>query len=205
MTTEDLIAFYKGLLILQYSSRPNALATVEAVVREFVQDQIIDKVQDAFDITDAIGAQLNILGTYRNALRQAFGLVAGNYWAMPSYTDPGVDGYFGWAEYADTPPTWLWIQYADLNGAAYTLTDTQLRKLIQFNALVQSSSQGLGDLDNILYSFFGTYVNLVDNLDMTMVYQHQTADPDPNTLWTILVLENALPHPAGVEFSVQEV
>lgn len=205
MTTQDLINYYKGLLILQYASQPNALATMDAIIGELVQDQIIQKVGDAFNLDTAIGAQLNILGTYRGVPRVLFGVALGSFWASPSYSDPSVGSYFGWSAYGDADPTWKWMQYNDLNALAYTLSDSQMRKLIKLKAAIQSSSMGLGDLDNILYAFFGTYVNVVDNEDMSIIYRHQAADPDPDKLWAAAVLNSALPHQAGVSFSVAEV
>ena len=60
----------------------------------------------------------------------------------------------------------------------------------------------LGSLDTILFNAFGTYVNVVDNEDMSIVYQHSHLDTDPDQLWTYAVLENVLPHPAGVAVTI---
>lgn len=205
MTTQDLLDYYKGLLIIQYASLPNALGTVEAYVAQLIQDQIVQKVQDAFDINTAIGVQLNILGTYRGQNRQVFGLVPANYMALPEYNDPNASTYFGLAEYNDPDPTWNFMQYNDLNGLAYTLTDSQMRRIILFEAMIDSCPMGYGELDAILYAFFGANVNLVDNLNMSMTYNHLVTDPDLDSLFDIAVLSDALPHPAGVSFNVVEV
>lgn len=206
MTTQELIDYYKGLLILQYSSLPNALGTVELNIAALIQNQIVDQVQNAFDVQTAIGAQLDILGTYVGVTRTAFGLVPAAYWDLPSYSDTVPGTYKGWASYADTdPPIINWIQYNDLNGARYSLSDTQMRLLIQLKAALDSCPMGLADIDNILYSYFGPYVSLVDNEDMTIIYEHQIADPDVNQLWAVALLENAIPHQAGVGVTFAEV
>lgn len=205
MTTQELIDYYTGLLIMQYSAGGNAVATVQAIMYGLIQEQIVQKVGDGFDLDTAIGVQLTAVGTYRGAPRVVFGIVPGNYWSLVPYADPLPNSYFGWALYADPDPTWKWIQYADLDAFGTPLTDIQLRRLIRFLALTSSSDLTLGDLDNILYATFGIYVNVVDNKDMTITYDHTAADPDPDGLWGIVVLANALPHPAGVAFSVVEV
>lgn len=205
MTTEEFIDYYKSLLILQYSSQPNALATMQAIVGKLIQDQIIQQVIDGFDVDSAIGAQLDILGTYVGQSRIVFGLLAGDFWALPAYADPSYASYFGWAEYGDADPTWNWILYNDVNSLAYTLSDSQMRRMIKLRAALRSSANGLGDLDDILYSFFGVYVDLQDNMDMTIVYEHQIIDPDIDNLWQIAVLSEAIPHQAGVAFTTVEV
>ncbi len=205
MTTDEIIDAYAGLLILQYSAQGNAVAHVKALIRVLLQDQIIDQVRNGFNIETAIGAQLNILGTYRGAARNVFGSVPGDYWGVPEYNDADPNVILGLAEYNDADPTWNTEQYNDLNSLAYTLTDNQLRRIIKLRAQVQSSGLGLADLDNILYSVFGSYVNVVDNEDMSITYQHDHLDPDPDGLWAIAVLSDSLPHPAGVSFTVVEV
>lgn len=206
MITEDLISYYKALLILQYASLANAVGTIDAYIRALVQDQIIQKVQDGFNLLTAIGAQLNLLGTYRGISRTAFGALPGSYWSLPSYTDTLPGAFLGWASYTDVnPPTVLWLQYNDLNALAYTLTDTQVRLLIQLKAEIDSWDGSLASLDTILFSFFGTYVTLTDSENMNILYTHQAVDPDPNRLWSIALLENIIPHPAGVAVSFLEV
>jgi hypothetical protein len=199
MDTSDLINYYAGLLIVQYASLPNALATVQAYISALIQNQIIQQVQDGFDVKTAIGAQLDILGTYRGITRNAYGLAPGSYWSLPSYSDTLPGGFFGWASYADAnPPLINWLQYNDTNSVPYAMTDPQMSLLIQLKAKLDSWDGTLGSLDSILYSFFTTYVTVIDQENMTIIYQHQNIDPDPNQLWTVAVLQNVFPHPAGV-------
>lgn len=205
MTTDELIAYYKGLLILQYAALANAVGTIGAVIGELVQDQIIAKVRDAFDILTALGSQLDVLGTYRGISRVLFGASTASDWSLVPYADASPGSYLGWAAYADADPTWLWMQYADVNRVAHSLTDPQMRSLIQLAAAFQSSDGSLASLDDVLFDFFGTYVNVVDNEDMTITYQHQIADPDPNMLWALVVLADILPHGAGVSYTTVEV
>lgn len=206
MNTDDLIQYYVSLLIVQYASLNNATQTMRALISTFIQDQIVQIVQNGFDLNMAIGAQLDILGQFVGVTRNAFGLVPNDYWALPSYSDTLPSEFFGWASYSDPPPLIVyWFLYNDLNGSGYTLTDNQMRRLIGLKAAFMTCDMGLGDIDNILYSYFGPYVNLLDNENMTIIYQHQLSDPDPDQLWSVALLENALPHQAGVNISTVEV
>lgn len=206
MTTQELCDYYVGLLVIQYSNLNNALATVEAHITALLQNQIADQLRNAFDLATAIGAQLNILGEYVGISREAFGLVPGDYWSLPSVNDTLPNGFFGWASIYDaSPPTIQWLQLIDENALAYTLTDAQMQQLIGLKAALSSCDMGLADIDNILYSYFGTYVNLVDNGNMSIIYEHNHLDPDPNQLWSVAVLENVFPHQAGVSVTFLEV
>ena len=204
MTTQELIDYYKGLLILQYAVQPNALATVDATIKALVQDQVVSKVRDGFDVETAIGAQLDILGKYRGINRTLFGVVADDDWGMMEYGDVD-DSLSGWIEYADADPFVNWLEYNDLNGVPYPLTDTQMRRLILLAAQTHSWDGGLGSLDDILYATFGAYVTVVDNQNMSITFQHQSADPDSDGLWAVAVLADVLPHPAGVSYTIVEV
>jgi hypothetical protein len=204
MLTSDVIGFYSGLLIVQFASLGNAVGTVQAYIGELLQDQIILQVSNAFDLDTAIGEQLNILGSYRGVYRQVFGLAAGSYWSLIPYTDPAPNSYFGWATYTGAAPTDLWLQYSDATTFSFssTMSDHQMRRLIKFLAMLQGAQFTLGTIDQILYATFGTYVTLVDNENMTITYQHQAADPDPDGFWGVAVLANAIPHPNGVLFNI---
>jgi hypothetical protein len=203
--TNDVYNYYVGLLILQYRALNNACSEILALATSFIQNQIVSQVRDGFNLTTALGAQLNLLGRYRGISRVLFGVVLATDWSLVPCNDPNPNTYSGWALAAGANPTWRWLQVNDLNSAAYSLSDAQMRLLISLTAAFQSSDGSLGNLDNILYSFFGAYVNMVDNGNMTITYYHQSSDPDPNSLWKIAVLAGVIPHPAGVNFSVIEV
>ena len=60
----DLKAYYRNLLIKQYHDKPNAVATIEALVEQSAADWVYPQVRDAFDIDTAIGVQLDTLAKY---------------------------------------------------------------------------------------------------------------------------------------------
>lgn len=69
MTDQDLIDYYKDLLILQYRGKEKALATVDALVKMAIANQLADAVQSAFTIDSAVGVQLDVVGKIVGATR----------------------------------------------------------------------------------------------------------------------------------------
>lgn len=71
MTTEELSTYYANLLILQYIGKPKAFAMVKAVVTPLIMDQLPVDVQNSFDLSSAVGAQLDVVGKYVGVSRSA--------------------------------------------------------------------------------------------------------------------------------------
>lgn len=201
-TTQELLDFYSNLLIIQYTGKPKATATIQAFAGQVVADQIVQQVEDGFNLDTAIGLQLDALATYRGAPRSIYGLsLDKQFMVFPLYSDANYATVRGMSEYSiglDT--SWYWAIYSDGAQSTHVLTDPELRQLIQFLAKTNSAFYSLAEIDLILYEFFGDYVTLTDNGDMTITY---TLDPAyPGTLFQTLVIINALPQPAGVEINV---
>lgn len=83
-TTNETISAYADLLIQQYVSKPKARATIEGVVTPFLMPQgdtstwestntlLPLSLRDAFDLSTAVGVQLDILGIYLGVKRSGF-------------------------------------------------------------------------------------------------------------------------------------
>lgn len=205
MTNDEMLDYYANLLIVQYATKRKAIATIKAFVTQMIANQVVVQVRDGFDLETAVGTQLDTLGGYRGANRLQFGLTPGRtYFSMPAYADGDIGTVPGFSLYSQgaTGNGAYWTQYADVNQPTYRLTDDELQRLIKFKALVHQSKYGLGQLDTILFEFFGTKVNLVDNKDMTITYHHTV--PDTDTLFSIVNQTGSLPKPAGVAVTVLE-
>ena len=72
MTTAELIAYYKNLLLMQYLNLPKAEGTIEALVGPALMDQLPVLVQNAYDIDSAVGVQLDVLGKYAGVDRHGY-------------------------------------------------------------------------------------------------------------------------------------
>lgn len=203
MTDSELVAYYQNLLVVQYKVLPNAQGTIGALATEVVANQIYNQVMQGFDLTTAIGAQLDVLAQYVGAPREIHGynpLIP--YFSFPPYAGPTPPD-IGFASYSDvTDPPDLWLSYSTAT-TTYVLTDGQLRQLIAYLIAVHASDHTLQSIDLILQTFFGVYCTMTDNEDMTMTYTHLLTDP--NYLFSIIDQLNLLPHPGGVEVIVVEI
>lgn len=203
MTDSELINYYVNLLVIQYKTLPNAQGTIQALATEVIANQIYNQVLNGFQLSTAIGNQLDILAQYVGAPREIHGYSPSiPYFALYSYlTIPPSN--VGFASYSDTSdPVDNWLSYAT-SLTTYVLSDGQLRLLIAYLIAIHKSDTTISDIDLILQTFFGTYATLTDNENMSITYTHQLADP--NFLFSIIDQLNALPHPAGVTVSVVNV
>lgn len=201
-TVDNLITYYQNLLIIQYKTMEKASLTIAALATEVIADLIYTQVQDGFDVTTAIGAQLDILGAYVGAQRFLANFSSLNgYMAFPLYADAGAGTVVGFSEYTDVnPPVGYWRLYTTVD-VSLVLTDGEMQNLIQYLIAVHASDTTVASIDLILQQFFGQYAMLTDNLDMTATYTHDATN-DPFQLFSIVQYMEALPKPAGVGVSV---
>ena len=198
MTDDEFISYEQNLLIAQYRSKPKARATIGILASQLIANQIIAQVRDGFDLTTAIGKQLDILGRYVGAQRALPNFTPLTvYMALPFYADLDAGTVVGFSSYLDVdPPTGDWRLYSTTD-ATLTMTDGQLRELIQYLIALHASNHSNESIDDILRDFFKGYVTMVDGGDMTITYTHDETN-DPFLLFKIVDFIGALPSPAGV-------
>ncbi len=209
MTTSELIAYYQDLLIIQYSSLPNASGVIAAFVKEAIADQIVAQVRDVFKITtavglesgDAVGKQMDAVASYRGVSRTLFGIdLSRQYFQMPFYGEADADTLPGFAIYGQTPINWFFLNYIDANRPIYALNDDEMARITQFRAQVQSQLLSVEDVDDILFDFFGDNVAVFEDGNMHITYVDLISDMD--TLFGIANQTHSLPRPAGVRLDV---
>ena len=201
MTLADLIAYYVSLLIMQYYTQPNASAMMTLFVGEFLQNQIVQQIMDGFSVPTAVGVQLDMLGAYRGITRQIYGFNPGYvYWTFPTYSTASPGALGGWNTYGAAATGVLWLQYPDLDNLVYTLNDNDFRTYLQWKIAVDAWPGNLAAIDNMLYTFFGTYVTFVDNENMTIEYHQDPAHP--SNLFATLEVTGKVPRPAGVGVTI---
>lgn len=205
MTTDELIAYYVALLIIQYATQPNALATIAAFCGLLIQNQIYATVGNGFNFTvlpigqqpdGAVGVQLEEIAAYRGAQRVIYGIVPATLFDFVDAQNISVGNGFMDAEDPPSDVTWIFLTAEGTNQPLYSLTDDQLYRLTQLRAQVQSCDMSLESIDTILETFFGNNVALVDNENMTIFYIDLNSDTD--TLFGIAAITHSLPAPAGV-------
>ena len=206
MTNEELIQTYVDLLIIQYAdpnNQPNALATIALISGEAIANQVVGQVGNAYSISTiygqsvAQGVQLNVLGQFVGAQRNLPGYASTlNYFSLADTTTPYTTYGFGDTTTPSSPPTDLFADTTAVTGT-YVLTDGEMIQLILYLAESNNAYLSVEVVDNILFEFFGSYVTLTDNQNMSVTYTDSGSDP--GTLFGIVNYLNAFPHPAGVE------
>jgi hypothetical protein len=78
MTTADLSEYYSNLLVIQYSTSPKAIATIQGTVLPYLMDQLPNQILNAYNINPslgpiAVGTQLDIIGKYIGVSRTVNG------------------------------------------------------------------------------------------------------------------------------------
>lgn len=208
MTPEEIKEYYQSLLIVQYVNSTKANSTVGAYVTEVIADSIIAQVRDGFDLDDAIGVQLDTLGAYRGVSRFIYGFALGkNFLTMHSYADSILAPTYGFAFYGSTDPdiTWFFLRYQDSSGVQYMMNDQEYRQVIEFAAAVHSSELTVSAIDLILEDFFGDFVTLTDNQNMSITYNNSPSNTDNLFNLVSNAQPNLLPKPAGVSVVVTNV
>jgi len=192
----DILEYYARLLIIQYHNKDKARATTKLLVNQSLCDGLVQAEAAAFDLETAVGAQLDIIGRIVGVPRNVYGLnIDNNFWNFTNYSETPPEN-LGWGRYADNPyGTDIWLRYNDAGSASYTLLDSQLRILIKLKIILNTTYSSTKALTEILWEFFGTDIEFIDNKDMTITYN--IANGLSTTILAAIYL-GLLPHPMGV-------
>lgn len=200
----QLVAYYQSLLIIQYNQQPNAKATIGLLATLALASNIIQQVENAFNITGdniAVGAQLDIIGKYVGVDRFYSELSLTDYFALVGYSEAGAlpssPPRFGLSTYAtfsagDYNGTLL---YGDIIAANNMLTDATFLTLIQFAIILNNSNFSYGTIANLLYEFFGTEIRAESLGNMTIEFFVSAA---LTPLIQAVIAKGLLPTPIGV-------
>ena len=197
---DELIEYYKNLLIIQYHNKDKAKATIGALISIAMIYDVAIAVRDGFDIETAIGAQLDILGKYIGLNSVVKGVdFTRNYWGYCKYGDVTPFTYYPYIKYGDTVPDVQVRRYEDATISILSLIDSEYRKYQQLKIVANTGNVSLDALDQAIYDFFGSTAYAVDNLDGTVYCYFTTAQ---KRLATIALALGLLPKPAGVTMTL---
>jgi len=137
MTADEIKAYYANLLIIQYNNKPKAWATIAALVNQVAQlDLLIFAMRSGgFTLDNAVGAQLDILGSWLGVRRYYYGVdTSKRYFGMPEYGD-SFPAFLGFLRYGDDPAsTQYFKQYSDLSPTSGLLGDGDFRRFLKYIA-----------------------------------------------------------------------
>lgn len=153
---------YENLLIVQYSDKPKAAATVALIVNQYKKSfDVIEQFEIAFDLDTAVVKQLDVLGKIVGISRNIEGIIPKVFFGF--FGNPNANGF-------------SLAPFYTLDQQKYT--DTQLNdsdyrffirmKIAKNHAKATMADDNGSNLKHIIFSMFDGYAYMVDNKDMTV-------------------------------------
>lgn len=203
-TVEDLIDYYVNLLIIQYSSLPNATAMITLCISEMLANGIAFDVQEAYNLNTAVGVQLDVLGKYAGIDRFYQGQDLSGYFAFTNYSESVIPadkiGFSTYALFPNKPGKWL--NYDDVLSNTQALGDDDFRTLIRLKIIENNSNYSHEQIDEEMFNAFanGIRPDSVGNMQMFYFIQAQYA-----AIGAVAFQKGVLPKPMGVQlFAIQQ-
>lgn len=185
---------YEKLLILQYSDKPKASGTISAIVQRFKSIfDIIEQFETAFDLDNAVGHQLDIIGKIVRISRNVEGVIPKIFF--------GFDGFTNTAGFGLAP-------FYTLDQAQYTdtqLTDSDYRFFIRLKIAKNHAKATMADdngsnLNAIVFNMFDGFAYLVDNKDMTVTLYVENSPKSYLLPYAISLDLIPLPQAVGIKY-----
>ncbi len=197
MTLTELQDYYANQLIAQYRGLNKASNTMRLVANMSLCDGLMLVEPTCFDLDTAIGAQLTILGNIVGAPRNVIGLdLVHTFFQFTRYA--GSPAGVGFGRYNSNPyPTSIFKRYH--SGETYTLTDFEMRYLIKLKIIYNNTWTSTKYLIEALWNLFGSAVSVVDNQDMTIIYN---VLPPYTNIFIVAQFLDILPRPMAVGATV---
>lgn len=178
---------YTQLITSEHADKPKFSAMVAAVAGAFVNSQnFLSSMPDAFDLDEAVGSQLDILGLWIGVSRRIKVPVSNVYF---SWDTAGV----GWDQ-------GVWLQSTDASSTISVLDDDTYRLVLRAKIGANNWDGTIITAAPILSEIFGdsgTYVQIRDNGDMS--FTAYILGPKPSALKMALISGGYIPiKPAGV-------
>jgi hypothetical protein len=153
---EEALNYYKNLLIIQYNNKPKAQETIELNLNALLKDDILNQLEDAFNLETAIGKQLDILGKYIGLDRffsQPANII-GDFFSFSTYstftTDTGDLGFSTYSTFGTE--TTKFLSYNNITGTQI-LSDDDYRFLLKLKIIQNNIDHSVKDYIHFLKMF----------------------------------------------------
>lgn len=198
---KDVVKYYTDRMANIYRSKPKASAQVALFVKQMLADNLASELNPAYDIDQAVGAQLDVIGKYVGADRDVqvpdtrpyFGFVTADY----PVGDQNQHGFILAASVFINMDA-IWYRCAFVDQSTSQLSDYAYAQLIKLKISTNFSDDTMGSVQEQIAGFFPGQLQLRDNLDMSMTYFFGSKFDLPTS-----VLKNYLPRPMGVNIDVK--
>jgi len=197
----ELISYYVNLLIIQYHNKPNAKATIEALVTSLIASGIYTDVRDGYDLDTAVGTQLDVLGKYEDIDRFYQGQDFSGNFGLLLYdeVDAPPSDREGFTTYADfETKEGAWLNYIKLVSDDFILPDEDFRQLIKLRIIQNNSNHSHKEIDDAVYEFFEA--TLIPDSGGNMVMNYFITE-EVTEFAFIAFQKEALPRPAAVKLN----
>lgn len=198
----ELTRYYEDLLIKQYWEKPNARAEIAAMVSPFTKAaDVFQQIKDGFDLDQAVGAQLDIVGKIVGASRIVNAVVPKIHFGFNG--NPNARGF---ASVFDSNR--VSAPFFSVFQPAYTalqLDDDTYRFYIRVRIASNSASAYMVSDDrvsiqDVINTAFDGQAYVIDKQDMSLaLYVSVQFDSDRLRL---VLNQNLLPKPQGVRYSL---
>lgn len=172
----SLLEYYVSILILQYRPKPKFQAMNRLVANQSTCDGLFLQLQNCFNLDQAIGAQLTILGKIVGVPRNVFGI---NPFAVYfSFTRAaGTPASVGFNR-ATTPVDSDFFLRAQVQSS-YTLTDFELLNLIYLKIIYNNTYSSFRALKNALYNRWNGAIDIIADSTTTEFFNFTRALSEP--------------------------
>ena len=200
----SIINYYVNLLIIQYHDKPKAKATIALFINLIWANMIIFQIRDGFDLRNAKGVQLDIIGAWVGINRYYNGQLF-DYEAWFSLIDwdstPDLlQGGFSTFDNFDTLSGGF-LDYQQMGDSQNSLIDDDFRLLIGLKIIKNSINHTCKNIDNAIHDYFNGEVYTTWSND-TLVYHY------PAHLYGVMQVaayKNVLLVPSDIRLELQEI
>lgn len=187
---------YSDLLVVQYSNKPKARATIDLFTSQWTQSFTgAASIPDMLDIETAQGVNLDIIGKIVGQDRTLTGAIAREYFAFVG--DPETKG-FRYKGVSGSP----WYRHGDSLTDSVELTDTELRIIIKARCIKNFSDCKIDDIEKSCSLLFGVNGYLLDMV-ANSVWQITTFEVDDFILFAAQTLD-IIPRAMGIRYEFVE-
>lgn len=193
----SLCDYYANLLAFQYRHQPKAVATIRLFCRQALAELFPTALEQSFDVTTAVGLQLNVIGKYVGIPRNIGTPRSLPYFGFWDATNPTTAGQnengMAMAEDPAVNAQSIFLQSTGVGTENTALDDEAYRQVILLKIILNQSVCTLAEIQHYLHTMLPGLVRVTDNEDMSLTYTLSMATPLPAE-----VLKQYLPRPAGV-------
>lgn len=192
MNTDALIQYYVNRLLWQYQ-KPKAQQTIAILTKQLVADGILTQIQNGYELTTAIGAQLDVLGKYIGLPRNIGDPTPAPFFGFVDYAGGGnTNGFSDYSSGVNKDVVFYDYNYNEKN--ATDLSDTSYLFMLLLKIALNTGDMSLYDIQTRLKALVGDAIRVEDNKDMSLTYYIDDSDL-PVSITTITPY---LPKPMGV-------